>query len=160
MAVAGVSTNGCKVYQALAADQNKVTDASAYSRLTRVNSIGEVSVTPENIDASALEDKTTKYVKGRDSVTDAMAITINLTDDTITEWKALQGKTICVMVDNPNITKYAFFVIVTVPDNIPFSGAEQNSLQTLPINCTLNKFIGWDEKIAITDDKTDEEAGA
>lgn len=157
MAVAGVSTLGCKVYQAESADQNKITTASAYSRLNRVNSIGEASVTPENIDASALEDKKTRYVKGRDTVSDSIAITINVTDETIAEWLELQGKTICIMVDNPNILQYAFFVVVTVPDNLPFSGAEQNSLQTLPINCTLNNYIGWAEKITIEDAESTEE---
>lgn len=148
---AGVSTLGCLVYQAESADQNKVTDGSAYTQLHRVNSIGEASVTPENIDASALEDKKTRYVKGRDTVSDSIAVTINTTDETIAEWLALQGKTICLFVNNPNIKNYGFFVVVTVPDNLPFSGLEQNSLQTLPINCTLNNYIGWDEKIAIED---------
>ena len=148
---AGVSTLGCLVYQAESTDQNKVTDGSAYKQLHRVNSIGEASVTPEVIDASALEDKKTRNVKGRDTVSDTIAVTINTTDETLAEWIPLQGKTICLFVDNPNIKNYGFFAVVTVPDNLPFSGLEQNSLQTLPINCTLNNYIGWDEKIAIED---------
>lgn len=149
MAEAGVSTLGCEVYQAESTDQNKVTEGSAYKQLHRVNSIGEASVTPENIDASALEDKKTRYVKGRDTVSDAITVTINTTDETLAEWIELQGKTICLFVNNPNIKNYGFFVVVTVPDNIPFSGVEQNSLQTLPINCTLNNYIGWDDKVEI-----------
>lgn len=148
---AGVSTLGCLVYQAESTDQNKVTDGSAYKQLHRVNSIGEASVTPEVIDASALEDKKTRNVKGRDTVSDTIAVTINTTDETLAEWIPLQGKTICLFVDNPNIKNYGFFAVVTVPDNLPFSGLEQNSLQTLPINCTLNNYIGWAEKIAIED---------
>ena len=83
--IAGLSTLGIKVYQALAEDGAKVTEASSYSQLTRINAIGEVSITPENIDASALEDLVSRYVAGRSTATDALAITINATDDTIAE---------------------------------------------------------------------------
>jgi hypothetical protein len=146
--IAGLSTLGIKVYQALSADQKKVTDASAYSQLTRINSIGEASITPENIDASALEDLVSRYVAGRATVTDSLAITINQTDDTMTEWTALLGKTICIMIDVPDLSQ-ACFAIVTVPNQLPLSPIDQNGLLTMAINCTINNFIGWDEKVEI-----------
>ena len=147
--IAGLSTLGIKLYQALAEDGAKVTEASAYSQLTRINSIGEVSITPENIDASALEDLTSRFVAGRSTVTDALTITVNATDDTIAEWQAIAGKTICVMIDIPNMTD-AFFVIVQVPATLPLPALDQNALLTMAINCTVNNFIGLDEKVEIT----------
>ena len=69
--------------------------------MTRINSIGEASITPENIDASALEDLVSRFVAGRATVTDSLAITINQTDETMTEWTALLGKTICIMIEVP-----------------------------------------------------------
>lgn len=147
--IAGLSTLGVKVYQALAEDGAKVTDAAEYTQLTRINSIGEVSITPENIDASALEDLTSRFVAGRSSVTDALAITVNATDDTIAEWKAIAGKRICVMIDVPGLTD-AFFIIVEVPAVLPQPSLEQNALLTMAINCTVNNFIGLDTKIAIS----------
>ena len=146
--IAGLSTLGVKVYQAESKDGAKVTEASAYSQLTRINSIGEVTITPENIDASALEDLNSRYVAGRSTVTDALTITINATDDTIAEWKAIAGKTICVMIDIPNMTD-AFFVIVQVPATLPLPALDQNALLTMAINCTVNNFIGLDEKVEI-----------
>ena len=146
--IAGLSTLGVKVYQAESKDGAKVTEASAYSQLTRINSIGEVTITPENIDASALEDLNSRYVAGRSTVTDALTITINATDDTIAEWKAIAGKTICVMIDIPNMTD-AFFVIVQVPATLPMPALDQNALLTMAINCTVNNFIGLDEKVEI-----------
>lgn len=146
--IAGLSTLGIKVYQALSADQKKVTEASAYSQLTRINSIGEASITPENIDASALEDLVSRYVAGRATVTDSLAITINQTDDTMTEWTALLGKTICIMIDVPDLSQ-ACFAIVTVPNQLPLSAIDQNGLLTMAINCTINNFIGWDAKVEI-----------
>lgn len=147
--IAGLSTLGIKVYQALSEDGAKVTEASEYSQLTRVNSIGEVSITPENIDASALEDLTSRFVAGRSTVTDALPITVNATDDTIAEWKAIAGKRICVMIDIPGLTD-AFFIIVEVPATLPLPAIDQNSLLTMAINCTVNNFIGLDTKIEIT----------
>lgn len=149
--IAGLSTLGIKVYQALSADQKKVTEASAYSQLTRINSIGEASITPENIDASALEDLVSRYVAGRATVTDSLAITINQTDETMTEWTALLGKTICIMIDVPDLSQ-ACFAIVTVPNQLPLSAIDQNGLLTMAINCTINNFIGWDAKVEIDEE--------
>lgn len=148
MAEAGLSTLGVKVYQAESADNNKVTTADSYSQLTRINAIGEASITPENIDASALEDLVSRYVAGRSTVTDSLAITVNATDETIAEWKAIAGKTICIMIDIPGLTD-AFFVIVQVPSILPLPSLDQNSLLTMAINCTVNNFIGLSEKVVI-----------
>lgn len=146
--IAGLSTLGIKVYQALAEDGAKVTTAESYSQLTRINGIGEVSVTPENIDASALEDYLSRFVAGRSTVTDSLEITINATNDTIAEWQAILGKRICIMIDIPEMTD-AFFIIVQVPAQLPMPSLDQNSLLTMAIGCTVNDFIGLDAKIEI-----------
>lgn len=148
MADAGLSTLGIKVWQAQTENSAKVTEASSYSQLTRINSIGEVTITPETIDASALEDLDSRFVAGKSTVTDALTITINATNDTIAEWKAIAGKQICVMIDIPSMED-AFFVIVEVPATLPLPALDQNALLTMAVNCTVNKFIGLDEKIVI-----------
>lgn len=148
--IAGLSTLGIKVYQALSEDGAKVTDASSYSQLTRINSIGEAGITPETVDASALEDLTSRFVAGRSTVTDALPITVNATNDTIAEWKAIAGKTICIMIDIPGLED-AFFIIVQVPAILPLPALDQNSLLTMAINCTVNNFIGLDTKIVISE---------
>lgn len=148
MAEAGLSTLGVKVYQAETTGATKVTTAEDYSQLTRINSIGEVTITPENIDASALEDMKSRYVAGRSTVTDALTITINATDETIAEWKAIAGKTICIMIDIPGLSD-AFFIIVQVPTTLPLPSLDQNALLTMAVNCTVNEFIGLDTKVEI-----------
>jgi hypothetical protein len=148
MADAGLSTLGIKVWQAQTENSAKVTEASSYSQLTRINSIGEVTITPETIDASALEDLDSRFVAGKSTVTDALTITINATNDTIAEWKAIAGKQICIMIDIPSMED-AFFVIVEVPATLPLPALDQNALLTMAVNCTVNKFIGLDEKIVI-----------
>lgn len=148
MADAGLSTLGIKVWQAQTENSAKVTEASSYSQLTRINSIGEVTITPETIDASALEDLDSRFVAGKSTVTDALTITINATNDTIAEWKAIAGKQICIMIDIPSMDD-AFFIIVEVPATLPLPALDQNALLTMAVNCTVNKFIGLDEKIVI-----------
>ena len=146
MATAGLSTLGVKVYQALAENGEKAT--TGYTQLTRINSIGEASITPENIDASALEDLVTKYIAGRSSVSDTFELTVNLTDETEAEWEAILGKKICIMVTVPGLTK-AFFVVVTVPNALPMPAIDQNGLLTATIGCTVNNFIGLDEAVTV-----------
>lgn len=148
MADAGLSTLGIKVWQAETSNSAKVTDAASYSQLTRINSIGEVTITPETIDASALEDLDSRFVAGKSTVTDALTITINATNDTIAEWKAIAGKQICVMIDIPSMDD-AFFIIVEVPATLPLPALDQNALLTMAVNCTVNNFIGLDEKVVI-----------
>lgn len=148
MADAGLSTLGITVWQAESTDGKKVTDGSAYSQLTRINAIGEVTVTPENIDASALEDLTTKYVAGRSEVTDSLEITVNATNETIAEWKAILGKKICIMIVIPGLDE-AFFTIVTVPSAIPQPALDQNGLLTFAMGCTVNDFIGLSAAVEV-----------
>lgn len=146
--IAGLSTLGVEVFQAESEDGTKVTTPESYSQLTRINSIGEVGVTPETIDASALEDLESRFISGRSTVTDALAIAINATDDTIAEWRELAGKRICIMITVPGLTD-AFFIIVEVPSILPLPALDQNGLLVMTVNCTVNKYIGLDEKVVI-----------
>lgn len=148
MADAGLSTLGIKVWKAETTNAEKVVEAASYSQLTRINSIGEVTITPETIDASALEDLESQFVAGRSTVTDSLAVTVNATNETIEEWKEIAGKQICVMIDIPGLDD-AFFVVVEVPATLPMPSLDQNALLTMTINCTVNKFIGLDEKVAV-----------
>lgn len=66
-----------------------VTEPTVFKLLHRINSIDEITVTPEAIDASALEDLQTRNIAGRDTVTDTVAVTVNKTEATIKEWKDL-----------------------------------------------------------------------
>lgn len=146
MADYGISTLGIELWAAESTNGNKITTASAYSRLNRINAIGEMSLEPESIDASALEDYVSRFVAGRGSVSDTYTITVNLTNDTLAEWTELLGKKVCFLTKIPGVTKQ-IFVIATVPAKLPVSGIEQNGLFTVEINCTTNDFIGFDTAV-------------
>lgn len=146
---AGLSTLGVELWAAESKNGEKVTTASSYSELNRINQIGELTVDPENIDASALEDYVTRYVQGRSTVSDSYTITVNLTDETAAEWKKILGKKICFMTIVPGLTD-GIFVIATVPSKMPVPAFDQNGLLTVAINCTTNDFIGFDSKVEVT----------
>lgn len=147
MADAGLSTLGVTFWGAETAGE-KITTASDYKQFTRINAIGEVTIDPENIDASALEDYFTRNVAGRSTLTDSLAITINLTDATAAEWKAVLGKKMCFMTLVPGLTG-AFFVIANVPNKIPQPAFDQNGLLTVAINNTVDDFIGLDDAVEV-----------
>lgn len=147
MAEPGLTTLGITFWGAETTGA-KVTDATKYTQFTRINEIGEVTVEPENIDASALEDYFTRNKPGRSSITDSLAVTVNLTDDTEAEWKKVLGKKMCFLTDVPELEEQ-FFVIANVPHKIPQPSFTQNGLLTVAINCTVDDFIGLDEKVDV-----------
>ena len=148
MADYGLSTLGITLWAAESATGAKITTASSYSQLTRINSIGEMTLEANSIDASALEDYVTHYVAGRADVSDTFPITINLTNETEAEWAALLGKKVCFLTKIPGLTKQ-IFVIATVPSKLPAPALDQNGLLTVTINCTTNDFIGIDTAVDV-----------
>lgn len=144
----GISTLGVKLYGAESADGKKVTESSSYELYGRINSIGEVSVDPASIDASALEDYVTKRIAGRSDVSETLTIGVNLTDETLTAWEAIKGKKVCWMIDIPSLTK-AVFVVGEVPSTLPLPGLDQNALLVMSVNLIVNDFIGFDTKITV-----------
>lgn len=145
MADYGVSTLGVKLHYI----KGTLTKSDLASKklsdwnkiLTRINAIGEVTNEPEKIDASALEDDTTKNVAGRGTVSDNLDVTVNYTDDTAEEWEAILGDKITLWVEVPNSTK-GFYTAVEVPSAIPQPAFDQNGLLTFVMSCTVNDFIG------------------
>ena len=63
------------------------TKPAAFTWLQRVNSIGGVSLSTEQIDVSAIEDDVTKYTAGR--------------QDTGGEWTVCDGSVFCRCTGNP-----------------------------------------------------------
>ena len=156
MALAGVSTVGIEFGYAL--ETTAGTKPSSFKKLTRINSIGGITLETEQIDASALEDYVTRYIAGRQDTGGSWPVTINPTDETITEWTTLisafnnrtdKNKQMWWVVWSPYLTK-SFFVIAEPPQQIPMSDMSQNELQTIEIGLTINEFKGMDTAIRPT----------
>lgn len=147
MANYGISTLGVTVSyaQETAAGTRPTT---GYTALTRINSIGEISLDQESIDASALEDYVTRYVEGRSNASETIELVVNRTNETITEWEALiaadsaltEGKGTWIQITNPDLTK-SDFVRVGIPTKLPVPGRDQNGLETMTFNLVVKD---WD----------------
>lgn len=152
MALAGVSTLG--VLFGYAAESSAGDKPSAFNLLTRINSIGDINLDTEQIDASALEDLVSRYIAGRQDTGGEFSVTVNVTDDTIAEWEAVitaykgltGGKEMWFETWSPYLTK-AFFVKAQPPLVLPQPSMDQNGLMTMEITLTISDYVGLDTAV-------------
>ena len=155
MAAAGISTLG--ITFGYGTETTAGTKPTSFKQLTRINALGDINIEPEQIDASALEDEITRYVKGRADTGGSFAVTVNFTSDTVKEWqdlitayKALSGgKRMWFETIIPGITN-SFFVVAQPPEEIPQPEIGQNELLTLEMNLTIEEYKGLDTSVAFT----------
>ena len=155
MAAAGISTLG--ITFGYGTETTAGTKPTSFKQLTRINALGGINIEPEQIDASALEDEITRYVKGRADTGGSFAVTVNFTSDTVKEWqdlitayKALSGgKTMSFETIIPGVTN-SFFVIAQPPEEIPQPEIGQNELLTVEMNLTIEEYKGLDTSVAFT----------
>lgn len=155
MAEAGISTLG--ITFGYGVETTAGTKPTAFQQLTRINTIGGITIEPEQIDASALEDAITRYVKGRADTGGTFTVTVNLTDETRTEWDTLMesyqglsgGKRMWFETIVPGFDD-AFFVVAQPPGQIPQPEFSQNELLTVEMNLTIEEYKGMDTKVAFT----------
>ena len=155
MAAAGISTLG--ITFGYGTETTAGTKPTSFKQLTRINALGGINIEPEQIDASALEDEITRYVKGRADTGGSFAVTVNFTSDTVKEWqdlitayKALSGgKRMWFETIIPGITD-SFFVVAQPPEEIPQPEIGQNELLTVEMNLTIEEYKGLDTSVALT----------
>lgn len=147
MAVPGISTIGVKLGWARGAFGTR---PLAFTELTRINQIGGISLDVNTIDASSLIDTVDKMIAGRASTGGTVAVTVNMTDDTLAEWEEVflasaaaqaAGETIWFENWSPQRQK-AFYWCAQTPTTFPMPEEGQNSLETVEINLTINEYVG------------------
>lgn len=152
---AGISTLGITFGYGVEATAGQ--KPTAFTQLHRINNIGGISIQPEQIDASALEDFITRYVKGRADTGGSFPITVNFTPETKTEWATLidayqelsGGKRMWFETIIPGFTE-SFFVVAQPPEEIPQPEIAQNGLLTVEYNLTIEEYKGMDAKVEFT----------
>ncbi len=155
MATAGISTLG--ITFGYGTETTAGTKPTSFKQLTRINALGGINIEPEQIDASALEDFITKYVKGRADTGGSFPVTVNFTSETVEEWKTLiaaykelsGGKRMWFETIIPGITN-SFFVVAQPPEEIPQPEIGQNELLTVEMNLTIEEYKGLDTSVAFT----------
>ena len=158
MAAAGISTLG--ITFGYGTETTAGTKPTSFKQLTRINALGGINIEPEQIDASALEDEITRYVKGRADTGGSFTVTVNFTSDTVEEWKDLitaykalsGGKRMWFETIIPGVTN-SFFVVAQPPEEIPQPEIGQNELLTVEMNLTIEEYKGLDTSVAFTPGK-------
>lgn len=155
MAASGISTLGVKFgYSGTVSS----TTPTSFTLLTRINEIGGITIEPEQIDASALEDEISRYIAGRADTGGSVSVTVNATAETIAEWKAVftasktaaaSGTGIWFEVFSPQLSD-GFFFIAQTPDEFPMPEMAQNELMTVEIPLTIVEYKGLATKVEPT----------
>lgn len=131
---------------------------TSFKQLHRINEIGEITAESEAIDASALEDRGTKRIRGRSDTGDTMEITVNWTPETYAEWQEVldayeeltDGKRMWFEQDIPGFTD-GDFVVAQPPTYLPSPAKSQNELLTVSIPLVIEDYIGMETKVPITE---------
>lgn len=153
MALAGLSTLG--ITFGWGVEITAGTKPASFKQLTRINSIGGITIENEQIDASALEDLVSRYIQGRGDTGGSFPVSVNATPDTYAEWEEVieayntakeAGKRIWFETIIPGFEE-AEFVVAQPPTKIPSPEKTQNELLIVEMNLTIEEFIGMNAKV-------------
>ena len=154
MALAGLSTLG--ITFGWGVETTAGTKPASFKQLTRINSIGGITIENEQIDASALEDLVSRYIQGRGDTGGSFPVSVNATPETYAEWEEVieayntakeTGKRIWFETIIPGFEE-AEFVVAQPPTKIPAPEKTQNELLVVEMNLTIEEFIGMDTKVS------------
>ena len=154
MALAGVSTLG--ITFGYGVEETEGTKPTTLKQLTRINSIGGITIENEQIDASAIEDFVSRYVQGRADTGGSFPVTVNFTPETMEEWKTVIEAYNTAKEANKRMWwetiipgfEDAFFVVAQPPTAIPQPEIGQNELLTVEFNLTIEEYRGMEAKVA------------
>lgn len=155
MALPGLSTLG--VTLGYGAESTASTKPGSFTQLTRINSIGGISIDPDTIDASALEDSVEASVAGRGKTGGKFTVSVNFTPATQTEWETListytsltGGKQMWFEIIVPGFSD-AFFVVAQPPLQLPMPEFNQANLLVMDIPLTIADYKGLDTKVSLS----------
>lgn len=131
---------------------------TSFTQLHRINSIGGITIENEQIDASALEDLVSRYVRGRADTGGSFPVGVNFTPETNEEWKEVilefaniegTGKRMWFETIVPGFEE-SFYVIAQPPTAIPHPEIGQNELLVVEMSLTIEEYKGMETKIAFT----------
>lgn len=150
---AGISTLGITFGYGVEATAGE--KPTTFTQLNRINSIGGITIENEQIDASALEDIVSRYVRGRADTGGSFPVSVNFTSETAAEWKAVIdsysklgiGLRMWFEIIIPGFDE-AFFVVAEPPTAIPLPEIGQNELLVAEFNLTIEEYIGMSAKVA------------
>lgn len=119
-----------------------------YIQLPRCKSIGGITLSPEQIDVSCLEDLISKYAEGRADTggtwdtsfySDGLSALKTLLTDATTAKAA--GKGVWFVVWIPSLSD-SFFVKAAVPNKLAMGDIGDNAALEIPLSLTIEEYEG------------------
>ena len=135
---AGVATLGIKL--AYGVETVAGVKPEVFNVLHRISEIGDINLTAETIDASALEDLVERSVAGRASTGGTWDVTVNATDDNVRVENTYQCLT------------DADFIVAQPPLQIPSPSMGQNDVLKFTMTMAIEEYVGFETKVVPTDD--------
>lgn len=132
---------------------------STFTKLSRINSLGEIAIENEQIDASALEDGVSRYIQGRGDTGGTFAVGVNYTPETVDEWKEVieayntakeSGLRVWFETIIPGFSE-GDFVVAQPPTKIPSPSKGQNELLVVNMNLIIEDYVGLDTKVELSE---------
>ena len=157
VSIPGLSTLGVKF--AYGVETVAGQKPSTFKWLERCNNISGISLDTETIDASALEDYTTRSIAGRQDNGGSWSVTFNLTEEVRVQLEGMiseslagkdNGLSTWFEVWHPNMDD-GFFVVAEPPRVLPMPEFGQNELQTMELTFTINEYKG---QLAVVEHET------
>lgn len=131
---------------------------TSFKKLNRINSIGGIAIENEQIDASAIEDFVSRYVRGRGDTGGSFPVGVNFTPETKEEWSNViseyaeaveSGLRMWFETIIPGFDE-AFFVVAQPPTAIPQPEIGQNELLVVEFPLIIEEYPGMEDKVAFT----------
>lgn len=149
--IPGISTLGVRVGW-MTGDANTVPTSGTCTWLTRINATGEIALDTQTLDASALEDYTTKSIAGRADNGGSYNISVNVTPETMDEWAAVfaaskSNNGVWIQEWSPQNPSKSDWIFVQTPQQFPKAAKEQNSVLVVEIQCAIVNYAGQSDAV-------------
>lgn len=151
--VPGIST--LKMRLGYNIEETPGTAPTSYIWLQRANSIGAIDLSTETIDASAIEDETTRSIAGRQDTGGEWTFSFNLTNETYPVYQKMLDDASAALAENkrtwftvwsPYLDK-AFFIVAQPGGKLPMPAIDQNELLVAELSLAIDEYKGMMDAI-------------
>lgn len=145
-----ISTIGIKLLYAAGADATTV-PSTGFVEVKNITSIGEISASADQLDATDLSDEWRRYISGVKDGSGSVSIGANFTTDFKEKWTAAveayktafaSQKAFWWEVRVPN---FGSFFMAGEPSELGLPGIEVNQVLAGTVTITPNQIKGWQE---------------
>lgn len=154
--VAGLTTLDARFSYAI--ETTSGTKPDAFTVLQRATSIGDISLSTEQVELSAIEDAIKRYGAGQQDSGGTIDVTFNVSNEVITQLSTLfsssktakdSDKATWFQLSHTSLDQ-AWFFTAECPRAIPMPSTETNAAWQIAVSLIISDYKGLDTKITPT----------